>query len=417
MIIRVLALLAICCPTSYAQETPLSDIWALNMPGTKDVYGLGFAKQEIGWGPTEYREMRENAIDQMKLALSEKLPSVNAAKGFIVSWQPDSYMLKRTSDILRMAKKYEVFDYDTKEYQKGSDLTLIYFSYPSSYYNHIKEVKREDHKITVSYQLVPHYSGDSSVHFALIPLKDLPNGEYQVKFEQLQMDKEFYNAGFIPYSHTQEKRFVCNNFSFRIWEPVEPDLTEASKDAIEIPLDSIWGFRMPGTKDIREIDIPYPNGRETTAGNISKSLYTSKVGQKAGPILTVKGSGKEALASVEKIITNRMQAPSIFSTSDDINLYVYARSASAGARLDRIVRDGRQIRIEYHFGYRDDDGTALNFVMVPLGKLEKGRYSVEMVMKPRHPDSENMYPANNYGIISPDRLELYLSRNTSFSVQ
>jgi len=421
MVIRILALLAICCSTSSAQEIPLSEIWALNMPGTKDVYGLGFAESDkrryAGWGPTEFREMRERSINQMMLALSDKLPSEKAARGFIVPWQSNSQVLKRIGELIRTAKKNEIFDIDVKEYPKGSDVTLIYFSYPSSYYNHIKEVERDGHKITVGYQLVPHYSGDSTVNFALIPLKDLPAGEIQVKFRQLPMDKKFYEAGFIQVNRSQQMRLVCNDFSFRIWEPVKPDRTEASKDAEDISLGSIWGFKMPGTKDIREIDTPHPSDRDTIARKISRSLYSGKVGQKAGPILTVKGSGKEALLSVERIISKRMQAPSVFEQSDDINLYIYARSAGAGARLDRIVRDGRQIRIEYHLGSRDDVGTALRFVLVPLGKLEKGRYSVEMIMKPRDPDSENRYPANKYRVISPDHLKAYLSQNTSFSVQ
>lgn len=421
MTVRILALLIICCANSSAQEIPLSEIWALDMPGTKDVYGLGFAEpdrhRDAGMGPVEFRAMRKEAIDQMSLALYEKLPSERAAKGFIVPWNPNSHMLKRAGSILREAKRYDHFDVDIKEYPKGSDITLIYFSHPSSCYNHIKEIKREGHEITVKYQLVPHYTVDSTAHFALIPLENLEVGEYEVKFEQLRMEQKFEKAGFIPFSSTQRRRYVCNDFSFRIWEPVEPDRTEATEDAIEIPLDSVWGFHMPGTRDTREIDTPHPTSSRTTAQEISRSLHTSKIGQKAGPILAVKGSGEEALVSIERIISKRMQAPLIFSPSDEINLYVFTR-CSAGARLDRIMRDGRQIRIEYHFGSREDGGVPLRFVLVPLGKLEEGRYSVEMVMKPRQPDSENKYyPVNRYGVVSPDYLRTCLCQNTSFSVQ
>lgn len=146
----VLPILITCVCSAYAEEieqVPLSEIWALDMPGTKDIHGLDFGeqypRQNVGWGPTEYQESRETAINEMFVALSEKLPSEVAPRAFIFPHQPSVPILKRVSENLRRAKKYEVIEFEPKEFRNDSDMTLVFFSYPSSYYVHVKEVTRE----------------------------------------------------------------------------------------------------------------------------------------------------------------------------------------------------------------------------------------------------------------------------------
>lgn len=397
-------------------EIPLAEIWALEMPGTKDIHGLDFGepqpRQNVGWGTLEYQKSREDAINEMKLALAAKLPSEEAPRGFIFPWKPTVPMLRRVSDTLRTAKKYQILDFEIKEYPQGSDITLVFFSYPASYRIEIREIKRHEQTITVGYQAVPHHIADSTVHFALIPLKDLPAGTYQVNFEQLRMDNSFHKQGFMPMLREQERRLVCNDFSFRVWEPVEPDLTEPSANAIDIPLASIWGSGMPGTIDIQEINSDHDDVRESVLNAIRKAHSMRKIWDKAGKGFAVAGTGKQALEQVAMIVTGRKLTRSNFSPDEDINLFLFTRSGGTIVRLDRITRDGHQIRVEYHFGSRNDVGTPLTFALVPLGKLDKGRYSVEMIMKPPQPA-----PMNTFQAISPNHLETVLSQNFSFSVQ
>jgi hypothetical protein len=422
MLIRIfaIAVLCVCCSNGQAEdkavEIPLSEIWALDMPGTRDVYGLEFGEKaprmNVGWGPVEYNQSRVTAINRMIEAISKKLPSEEAPRAFIFSGEPSVPALARISEMLYGVKKFQMLEFDHKKYPRGGQMTLVFFSYPSNYYVHIKEVAKIDHLITVKYQLVPHFTAESTMHFALIPLQELSTGEYQVRFEQLRMDKSFIKTGFIPMSNSQEKRFVCNNFQFQVWEPVEPDTTEASAEALDIPLKEIWGYSMPGTKDISELDSENEDPMQSVSSRIRRANSQMKMWEKAGKGFAVSGTPQEALAEAERVFTAKKQRTSVFTPEDEISLFVFTRGGGGSALLERIVRDGRQIRVEYHIGSRSEGGVPLHLALVPLGKLDKGRYSVEMIMRRPQPG-----PIGAPKPISQDFLDTYISQNFSFSVQ
>jgi len=102
----------------------------------------------------------------------------------------------------------------------GQELSLVFFNYPSSWYNHLHEVTREGNKINVRYKFVPNEStGATSItnHLALIPLNDLAEGEYQVQvtLKRLPLEQKYIEAGWPP-RPTRLGSFVCKSFVFSI---------------------------------------------------------------------------------------------------------------------------------------------------------------------------------------------------------
>ena len=104
------------------------------------------------------------------------------------------------------------------------EITLVVFSYPCSYFFRLKQVERDENTITVRYQFEPHYSPESTVHFALIPLGKLPIGDYRVKMEQLPMEKQWQEAGFLRVHDARARNLVSLPFSFTVAEkPPQPE--------------------------------------------------------------------------------------------------------------------------------------------------------------------------------------------------
>ncbi|MBA3484768.1 MAG: DUF1559 domain-containing protein [Pirellulales bacterium] len=166
----------------------------------------------------------------------------------------------------------------------------MFFSYPAAYHLRLTKVERDGESITVRYRYQPHWSAESTVHFALIPLGRLPARKYNVKFEQDPMEQKYQDAGFLRV--WQERKTVALPFSFTIYEPPSPTLAEPDKDAVQIALKEIWSDGMPGTRDISELE-PRAADDHHSAGPILQEIrmtlraYERKLGVWTG--ILVKG--------------------------------------------------------------------------------------------------------------------------------
>lgn len=218
----VLSFTALTLLTSFtcAEEVPLKDIWALDMSGTHDIYGLDLSSEEGQPGaPVGFeglREFRESSIKKIQRDLSTKSPAEKAKPGFALS---------RTGLAALNGARYAIGEKNhvpTSSFAAGEDLTLVFFSHPSSYYVQIAGVSREENLITIHYRFVPHYTSESTVHVALVPLRDLPVGEYHVDVKQLPMEEKFLKAGFKLVDDEHSRRIVCQPFDISVVENATP---------------------------------------------------------------------------------------------------------------------------------------------------------------------------------------------------
>jgi hypothetical protein len=184
-------------------EIPLNHIWGYNMPGTRqlnaDRHGLK-GDYVSAAGP----QLRE--ITRLLQLNSER---DQAGPGFVVSGTG--------SDALREVRA--ILDH-TQNPQRvltsNNDISLFFFSLPYGAYVHLHDVRRWGNSIDVRYRFVPHFERDITAHFALIPLTDLPVGEFVVRFIRSPMEKQFGEWEPAPISKDDESRIICKSFSFLV---------------------------------------------------------------------------------------------------------------------------------------------------------------------------------------------------------
>lgn len=103
----------------------------------------------------------------------------------------------------------------TDKLSSEKEVTIAFFSYLSGSYVRLDGVGRERPVITIKYHFVAHATMDMSLHFALIPLGVLRDGEYEVKIVQLPSTILDGDEGMIrPSDPDAMKHIVCEPFSF-----------------------------------------------------------------------------------------------------------------------------------------------------------------------------------------------------------
>ncbi len=201
-----------------AIEIPLSEIWALNMPGTRNVRELEpeieAAKERLKSLPREemekqFRRLLEDSLiwqirQSLKLTADKK-----AGSGFALS-SPEPELLQAVSDVLTGETKRTV------SFASGSDITAVFFSRRSGTLVQIYHVERRANVVEIQYRIVPHLDLYASEHFALIPLGKLPSGFYQVKVVPGPMEQKYLDYGYKQITSAKAARFVSQSFKFEV---------------------------------------------------------------------------------------------------------------------------------------------------------------------------------------------------------
>jgi len=198
-------------------EIPLSEIWAYNMPGTRDVQDLEpevkAAIERLKTLPREEMEkqfrrlLEDSLVWQIRKPLHQR--SKQAVSGFAVS-SPEPELLQAVRDVLTGKEKR------TDSFAAGSDITVVFFSRLSGTLVHIDHVERRGNTVEIQYRVVPHLDLYLSEHFALIPLGKLPSGFYQVKVVQGPMEQKYLDYGYKQGTPAQAAKFVSQSFTFEV---------------------------------------------------------------------------------------------------------------------------------------------------------------------------------------------------------
>ncbi len=394
---------------------PLDQIWGYNLPDTRDIAGIPFPDQPDSVGQTYafLNRQREYNIEQIRLALSRKPPGEKALSGFVVPAQLDSRSLLGVYQPLRGKPN----PFQRNSIPEGKELTLVFFSYPISYHARLRKVEQQGNEITVHYQFEPHYTPEATAHFALIPLGKLRLGEYHVSYKQIPIEQKYRDAGFEPV-HPDAAEIVCRKFSFNI---TGPSSNESLEGGTFIPLHEIWAYKMPGTRDVRELE-PKPEiaatidelARHSDVWKILKVLDgRPKEGEKAGPAFVVVGTGREALVNAAVVITNLMkekESPTAVPPNTDVSLMFYSHLCGRYVQLVSVELSPQLITIRYRFVDHVQQIMTAHFALVPLGKLREGKVQVKVEQLP--PIDECGQPVAPLG----DPLR-FVSQSFSFAVQ
>jgi len=375
---------------------PLGQIWALDMPGTRDLDELIPARIKPG-------SARQYELTDLRRALSPKQPVVKSATGFATAILPSresSYEIRAIRAVLQSSRRSNSVPVTEK-------VGIVFYSNASAYRVELEKVERSGSVINIRYRLAPYQPADLSektlVDLALIPLGKLPAGEYRVEMTRSPMEQKHLDAGHKPVSDEQASRFVCQPFSFEVWNPPEPD-PGLSEGAIEIPLDQIWASHRRDAQDIKSLDWKELENPYLSSGSLE---YLSQLGKdRAEPGFVVAGKGQDALIAAHKKLPEGEKPTNVLPVGTEFSIVYFSHGYTVSIDLNRVERRGNIIDVRYVFRMAGLDAGSNDLALISLGQLPAGEYRVNMI---------EISSEGNQGLSALDLVEAHLQVCQSFS--
>jgi len=175
----------------------------------------------------------------------------------------------------------------------------------------------------------------------------------------------------------------------------------------DIPLDRIWAYDMPGTRNIRDLDTKLdlkrlelnlknkpPNERDRLLkaemirhSDVLKILQQLKRTPKpVGPVFIVEGTGKTALQNALKTFSERRKAgrevPIALPANNELSLVWFSEQCGHYIRLVEVKRSPETITVKYRFVVHHKAMMRPNLALIPVGKFPKGTYQVKVEQAP-----------------------------------
>lgn len=151
---------------------------------------------------------------------------------------------------------------------------------------------------------------------------------------------------------------------------------EPERRAEVIPVAEIWAHRIPKTRDVNKLD----NG-QAQGFLVDPILVTLKRIEKAEPGAAVRGEGLEALREVYRLRV-RKEAEGRLTNDHSISVFFFTSSLGMSIRLVSAERDGATITVSYQFLPNEQLASSRHFALIPLGKLQPGKYRVRFDRTP-----------------------------------
>ncbi|WP_442483382.1 hypothetical protein [Aeoliella sp. SH292] len=229
LMIRPIFLAAILAASTLAAETPqaptvdssgipLKDVWALDMPGTRDVREL----EKDLWKQSFSQSFLEESLSiKVQRILTKRLKPDEQA--------PPAFLVERTglSALRQVVEQLELYEKDPRgkrpavaEVPAHKELSLVFFSYARGRYVELDRVLKSENRIRIDYHYVAHQSTDVTSHFAIIPVGKLEAGTGKVLIERLPpVHQDGERVTVLNDGH----KSVCSSFTFEVKEDVDRD--------------------------------------------------------------------------------------------------------------------------------------------------------------------------------------------------
>ena len=156
---------------------PLSDVWALDMPGTRPM------NRVMKGDPPVYEAPEGQLVEEIRRALDydpSKHPT--AEPGFAVAGEG--------MEALHDAHAVLVGGRHPREAFRSDDVvSVVFYSHLYGSYVHLNQIAVRGKIVDVTFRVVPHLTREVTNHIAIIPLGRLPKGRIQVDV-QLELSAE-----------------------------------------------------------------------------------------------------------------------------------------------------------------------------------------------------------------------------------
>jgi hypothetical protein len=388
-------------PPDNAIHVPLDQVWAYGMPDTKDVCELEpdlISAQTKGLPEKERQRLASYSILENLAKSLRFLPDKRP-----VDQKPGFGVAGTGIEALRAARDVIVGDRPAQQaFAPGTNVSAVVFSYPSEYAITLDSVtkttnpkfyKGSGRGVEVRYHLTPNLSADLIEHLVIIPIGKVPSSFTMVRCSPDATESSAdsrrptnvdnnYARGILGRSFTiVGKRDPTNG------APASENDHEWPDESETVPLTSIWGWQIPGT---RQIGVPQPtssnNGsleEQQLLGDIRRALAAKMADAKtARPGFIAYGTGSDVISKAYDVMVDNEQPTRKFPSDHDLTLVFFSHPTDRSCRLRDVERRDGTIEVHYDFVPLQHGPVASHFGFIPLGKLPAGNYDVRMIQDP-----------------------------------
>jgi hypothetical protein len=205
----------------------LDQIWANNMPGTRDIRDLEPEQRQVN--------LRQLPPDEQLKVKSKSLwgPIALSLTETSMSWPREGQRAKAGFAVLGSGLDALHDAYDVlaggadpqRSFTPNDEISIVFFSYECGSLVEIQSVERHGNNIEIHYRLVRPINKILAAHLALIPLGQLPAGEYRVETIQSPMGQQQLDGSYtslkpdpryVKHDADLGRRFVSGPFSFKV---------------------------------------------------------------------------------------------------------------------------------------------------------------------------------------------------------
>ncbi len=187
---------------------PLDQIWALHMPGARTL------TPERSGPQSEFVSDEGPTVEKIYASLQKMEYDKQFSPGFAVLGTGNE-ALSHANDVLARRQKRRA------HFTTNDEVSLVFFARGRHEHVYLRKVEHMFGLVRIQYQLVPYLiSPQTTIHFALIPLGNIPEGEMKVEMVCLPMEKQPNNSTYKSPSQALISQIVSPSFQITISKPV-----------------------------------------------------------------------------------------------------------------------------------------------------------------------------------------------------
>jgi hypothetical protein len=331
---RLLLLLLLAVPCA-AEEIPLSEVLATDIPGTQDFIEAERHLWEKSWGEW-YANSRSLRVINALHAECYNAPERGAGSAVILPGSPNEAL---SHAIALLTDKVPPPPVRARE-----EHSLFFFAYPLSMSSlDIQSISKTPGLVRLTYAIKTEDSPHStSPRFALIPLGKASAGELRVDLE---------HAG--PNHFAQ---FVC-----------KPTTATVLAEKVTIPLSSIFAYRMPHTQSIEGTDFKEAEASSIRTIQDSLNGYGNK-----DTVFLVTGDIRAAILEAAKVFAGSAEPRELFFPTDFVWAVFYARSGSTYVQVISVADEGKEVQLIFQQTTHSSANSTSHLAFIPIGKRPPG---------------------------------------------
>jgi hypothetical protein len=157
---------------------------------------------------------------------------------------------------------------------------------------------------------------------------------------------------------------------------------------VVIPLKDVWAFEMPGTRDVRELELDFKkSNRSPLTSGILRTLTSNELGKSTKPAFAVPGTGGDALREAHAVLVESKKPRASFAVNEKLSVVFFSHSFNYYVHLSRIEQQVDKVVITYRFIPHREKELTRHFALIPLRKLPRGTVKVEIIRARMQPQS------------------------------